>query len=411
MHPKDIRIAEFDYLLPDELISRYPLPERDASRILAYDHAHIETDVFRNLASPIPAASLMIFNDTRVFAARVKFQKPSGGIIEIFCLEPVGHSMSLSQSMHEGAPVEWKCLVGGASKWKHGMILSKSVIDNGKSYSLRASFVAKLEDCFVIRFDWTPGAIPFSEIIRYFGETPLPPYIRRNVEISDRERYQTIYASAEGSVAAPTAGLHFTKNVIQSLDEKKIIRDFVTLHVGAGTFKPVKSALLAGHEMHEEYMEVSIHCIRSVIDHCSREVVAVGTTSLRTLESVYWIGQKLVAGIPFDPEEIAVEQWYPYEPRSKEPTLWESLEALAGWMKSRNKERLITRTRLLIAPPYRFRIVNRLITNFHQPNSTLLILVAAFVGKDWKKIYEYAVREKFRFLSYGDACLLSSVNS
>jgi S-adenosylmethionine:tRNA ribosyltransferase-isomerase len=411
MNPKNISISGFDYHLPENKISKYPLLERDASKLLVYKKGKISSAVFKNIPDHLPGDSLIIFNNTKVIEARIKFLKETGGVIEIFCLEPDARYADITSAMDQTKSLYWKCLVGGASKWKHGQILQKEIIADNKSIILSASFAEKLSDCFIIQFSWSPDNLRFAEIIHQFGITPLPPYIKREAEKSDNERYQTIYAAQDGSVAAPTAGLHFTDYVFKKLSEKNIAKEFVTLHVGAGTFKPVKTETLSDHEMHAELIEVNHTTITAIINNSERNIIAVGTTSLRTVESLYWLGLKTILFPEIDLENLTVFQWDAYELPSENISAKESLQSLLKWMRENNLTKLVTKTQLLIAPSYQFKIVKTLVTNFHQPKSTLLLLIAAFVGDDWKKIYEYALKNDFRFLSYGDSCLLSGDNS
>jgi S-adenosylmethionine:tRNA ribosyltransferase-isomerase len=406
MHPKNIDIRDYDYLLPENRIAGFPVAERDSSKLLLYKNEKIGPDVFKNLAEHIACQSLMVFNNTKVIAARIKFQKDTGGVIEIFCLEPATLCTDTASALQQTKTAEWKCLVGGASKWKHGQALTKKIITRNTSIILSACFAEKLSDSFVIRFSWSPAEISFAEVIELFGSVPLPPYIKRPADATDRERYQTIYARQDGSVAAPTAGLHFTDHVFHELAEKNIHLEFITLHVGAGTFKPVKAGTLSAHQMHGEFMEASRSNIESVIRHLDNDIIAVGTTSLRTLESLYWMGVKVRAFPETGAQEPTVGQWEPYErPDEKIPSR-QALESLIGWMEKNRLDKLFIKTHLLIAPTYRFNIVNGLVTNFHQPRSTLLLLVSSFIGEDWKKVYGYALANDFRFLSYGDGCLL-----
>lgn len=411
MNPKNISISGFDYYLPENKIAKYPLSERDASKLSVYKKGKISSDIFKNIPDHLPNDSLIIFNNTKVIGARIKFLKETGGVIEIFCLEPDARYADITSAMHQTKSVCWKCLVGGASKWKHGQILKKEIIKDNQIIILSASFAEKLSDCFIIQFSWSPANLSFAEAIHHFGITPLPPYIKREAEKSDNERYQTIYAARDGSVAAPTAGLHFTDNVFKKLAEKNIVKEFVTLHVGAGTFKPVKTETLSDHEMHAEFIEVNQTTINAIINNLERNIIAVGTTSLRTVESLYWLGLKTILFPEIDLENLTVAQWDAYELSIENISAKESLQSLLKWMKEKNLTKIITKTQLLIAPSYQFKIVKMLITNFHQPRSTLLLLMAAFVGDDWKKIYDYALQNDFRFLSYGDSCLLSGDNS
>ncbi len=412
MHPKYLQISNFAYNLPDERIAKFPLPERDQSKLLVYKNGTIGNTIYKNIAEQLPAKSLLIFNDTRVVAARLLFQKTTGALIEVFCLEPGFEYPDITTAMLQKSKVRWKCLVGGANKWKHGMVLEKKLGFDANSIKLRASVTEQLSDSFIIELSWQPEHLTFSEVLQKAGQIPLPPYLHRDVIDSDKERYQTIYANQNCSVAAPTAGLHFTKHIFEELAKKNINRSFVTLHVGAGTFKPVKAAMIADHEMHAEFIDVSFEAIQQVAEHLQETIVAVGTTSTRTLESLYWMGVKIYNTSLREQdsirmEELAIEQWEPYElTAALSPK--QSLKVLMSWMEQKNFNRLITRTRIMIAPGYRFKIVNALVTNFHQPQSTLLLLIAAMVGDDWKRIYEFALQNDFRFLSYGDGCLLQA---
>lgn len=396
---KNISILDYTYDLPAERIALRPLPERDASRLLVYKTGEIKEDVYKNIEQYLPANSLLIFNNTRVINARILFQKESGGVIEIFLLEPYNadHTSALSAT----GKVSWKCMIGGASKWKERDL--KLNIKNGE---LTASLVEKLSDAYVVAFVWTPAELSFAEVLEQAGEIPLPPYIKRKAGTEDRERYQTIYAKDEGSVAAPTAGLHFTQQVFDRLAEKNIHSDFVTLHVGAGTFKPVKAATMEGHEMHAEWMEVTIKTIDTLLMNLDNGIIAVGTTSLRTLESLYWMGIKTM----LDPgiKQLQLSQWEVYESplAGNNTSAGDALLSLSAWLKRNSLEKLFTRSQILIAPGYSFKIAGAVVTNFHQPQSTLLLLVAAAVGDDWRKIYAHAMQNDFRFLSYGDGSLL-----
>ena len=399
MGPKDISIAEYTYHLPESSIAFYPLAERDASRLLVYRSGEISETIYRNIADELPEGALLVFNDTRVVEARLVFQKPSGGKIEIFCLEPPAEYGGMAAAMAQTGRVRWKCLIGGASKWKAGQVLVKTI---GETV-VEARYVEKLGDSFQIELSWHPAELSFAELLHQAGLIPLPPYIHRAPEGLDSERYQTIYAQFEGSVAAPTAGLHFTRAVLDSLKSRGIGQLFVTLHVGAGTFLPVKSATLGQHVMHSEYIAVT----REAIDElrlarvAGRPVIAVGTTSARTIESLYWLGVKALSGL----SELAVGQWDAYDqPGGVEAAA--ALAALVDWMERQGVSTLVTTTQLLITPGYQWKLAGGLITNFHQPESTLLLLVASLVGEDWRRIYQYALDNGFRFLSYGDGCLL-----
>ena len=414
---KHISIKDYTYALPDERIALHPAADRDASKLLLYKTGRISEDIYKNIADHLPENSLLIFNKTKVIKARIRFQKPTGGVIEIFCLEPYEAINEYSTIMSKKEMVRWKCMIGGAGKWKSGSL--ESVVRSRESgagatdsrlrttdLTLRARLVEKLSDAYVVEFSWEPANFSFAEVIGQAGDIPLPPYIRRNTDDADSERYQTIYARDEGSVAAPTAGLHFTREIFDGLSKKNIQTAFVTLHVGAGTFKPVKAATMQEHEMHAEWIEVTDELIKLLIKDIDKPVIAVGTTSLRTLESLYWMGVKAM----LDPtvKRLQLAQWDVYEEPMANTSISarESLLALSSWMKRNDINKLFTQTQLLIAPGYSFKIVNALVTNFHQPQSTLLLLVAAAIGEDWKKVYDYALEHEFRFLSYGDGSLL-----
>ena len=399
--PKKIAIQDFTYELPAEKIALYPLPERDSSKLLVYKNGVIQEDIYKNIDQYLPADSLLIFNNTKVIKARIRFKKSSGGIIEIFCLEPYEDINEYSSVMNKKGSVKWKCLIGGVSKWKEGQL----TISNGQ-WAMEAKLIEKLADAYIVEFAWTPDDLSFAEVLEQCGDIPLPPYIKRNTETEDSTRYQTIYARDEGSVAAPTAGLHFTEDIFKRFAEKNIQKDFVTLHVGAGTFKPVKAATMQQHEMHAEWIDVSVEMLENLVDQLNKMIVAVGTTSLRTLESLYWLGVK--ASLQPSAKQINITQWEVYEAPLASCTMpaAEALAALINWLKNNNKTQLFTQSQILIAPGYTFKIANAIVTNFHQPQSTLLLLVAAAVGDDWRNIYEYAMENDFRFLSYGDGSLL-----
>jgi S-adenosylmethionine:tRNA ribosyltransferase-isomerase len=404
MHPQDINILNYSYPLPPERIASFPLAERDASKLLLYQNGEISQDIYRNIASHIPSGTTLVFNDTKVVEARLLFKKPTGGAIEIFALEPSDEYADITTAMLQTGSVNWKCMIGGAAKWKHGMVLEKK-IDNKQPSILKAKITERLPDTFLITFSWEPPSLSFAEILHVAGLIPLPPYLHRESIESDKERYQTIYAREEGSVAAPTAGLHFTPAIFESLADKNISRQYVTLHVGAGTFKPVKSETLAQHQMHAEFIDVTTDTIESLLS--SENIYSVGTTSLRTLESLYWMGVKAFNTPGIELQDLEIQQWEVYDNliQHKLPAK-DALLHLLSWMYKRNMQRLICRTRILIAPGYTVRMVNGIITNFHQPQSTLLLLVAALIGDDWKRLYQYALDNDFRFLSYGDGMLI-----
>lgn len=404
MIPGNISISAYQYHLPEELIARYPLEERDASRLLICKEGALGEDSYSNLHQFLAPGSLLVVNDTKVVAARILFQKPTGGVIEIFCLEPAGESKNVQLALMEKGSVDWKCLVGGASKWKKGQVLQKEIVAVDNRILLEARYLQKEDDAFVIKLSWSPETCTFAEILQSAGAIPLPPYLKRNAEAADAERYQTIFAHHNGSVAAPTAGLHFTGKVVDALKMNGIEFESVTLHVGAGTFLPVKSNTIGEHTMHAEWLHLSRSSIEKLIEKTGH-IAAVGTTSLRTLESLYHIGYKIFRNPGLEFQELQLSQWEAYE-AANEISTTAALSAIINWLDKKKLSELIARTQLIIVPGYRFRLVDTLITNFHQPLSTLLLLVAAFIGEDWKKVYEYAVEKQFRFLSYGDGCLL-----
>ncbi len=402
MHPKDLRIEDYTYDLPDERIAQYPLTQRDASKLLIYNDAIISEDIYHNIANHIPEGSLMVMNQTRVVHARLPFAKPTGGAIEIFCLEPHSSHKDIQTAMLQKGQVWWNCLVGSAKKWKEGMVLELTCED--PKFTLSATMVTKSDAYYTIQLDWDVPEMTFAEVLHYAGKVPLPPYLNRTADVKDEERYQTIFAKDEGSVAAPTAGLHFTEHVMDSLAAKHIDKAFVTLHVGAGTFKPVKSDTMQEHDMHAEWIEVGKEAILR-LQAQQGKIVAVGTTSLRTLESLYWIGCKLHKGMNVDMEGIAISQWDAYD-ITDTCTRNEAFAALLQYLSENSTDKIVTRTRILIAPGYTFRVVDGLVTNFHQPQSTLLLLVSALIGQQWRDIYAYAMTHEYRFLSYGDGSLL-----
>lgn len=406
MHPKDIAVSEFTYHLPEERIAAFPLEERDASKLLVYRNGYITTDIYKNIAAYIPGNSTLVFNNTKVIQARILFQKSTGGVIEIFCLEPYTEAKEYNLVMQQKEKIRWKCMIGGASKWKEGA-LQKNVVAGGTTITMEARLIEKLPDAYVVELSWSPAAYSFAEVLECGGDMPLPPYIKRKAAVLDKERYQTIYAKHEGSVAAPTAGLHFTGDVFHTLAEKNIHPAYVTLHVGAGTFKPVKTATIGGHEMHSEWIDVDRQTITQLLNNAGA-IIAVGTTSLRTIESLYWMGVKTIQHPGITMEQLPIQQWEVYEQPLADTayTVTEGLQSLLQWMERNDLERVFTFTQILIAPGYRYRMAKAIVTNFHQPQSTLLLLIAAAVGNEWKKIYDYAMKNDFRFLSYGDGSLL-----
>jgi S-adenosylmethionine:tRNA ribosyltransferase-isomerase len=395
----ELFMSAFGYELPEEKIARFPLEQRDASKLLVWQSGKIREGQYSGIGNFLPSPCLLVFNDSRVVEARILFQKPTGGQIEIFCLEPQS-GLSVSDGMKEIKSVLWICLIGGASKWKRHQVLVKEF----GQIRLEARFVEKRRDDFVIEFSWTPQELSFASILHELGSIPLPPYLKRSADISDAERYQTVYAKESGSVAAPTAGLHFNKQLIQSLEEKGIEPLYLTLHVGAGTFMPVKTDKLSEHRMHEEFIEVHAADIEKLISKLHEPVIAVGTTSLRTLETLYWLGLKISKHKNISSGELFLDQEYPYQ-ETGEISKADALLFLLDWLKSEPGEKLLTKTQLFIVPGYTFKMVQGLITNFHQPHSTLLLLVAAFIGPSWKSAYTFALDHDYRFLSYGDGCL------
>lgn len=400
--PKHIRISDYNYPLPDERIAKFPLPVRDQSKLLLYNKGEVSESVFTSLPDYLPAGELMVFNNTKVIQARMHFRKETGALIEVFCLEPIApndYVLSFQQTKH----CAWLCMIGNLKKWKEGA-LSREMTVKGQQVTLTASRGECRGTSHWVDFRWDNPDITFADILEVFGELPIPPYLNRDTEESDKETYQTVYSKIKGSVAAPTAGLHFTERVLDALQKKGVELEELTLHVGAGTFKPVKSEEIEGHEMHTEYISVSRNTIEQLIAH-GGHCVAVGTTSVRTLESLYHIGVILHSHPDATEEELHVQQWQPYEsPSTLAPT--EALEAILAYLNRNGMETLHTTTQIIIAPGYEYRIVKAMVTNFHQPQSTLLLLVSAFVHGEWQKIYDYALSHDFRFLSYGDSSLL-----
>jgi len=426
-----LRIADFNYDLPDERIAKFPLAQRDSSKLLIYNKGVVSEDVFSSLPQYLPKGALMVFNNTKVIQARLHFQKETGATVEVFCMEPFAPA-EYQQNFAQTGSVEWLCMIGNLKRWKDGT-LTKQVEVKGKMLSL---CVERFESSGTqgtnhrVRFFWNDDNVAFSEILEAVGELPIPPYLNRETQESDKRTYQTVYSKIKGSVAAPTAGLHFTDNVLHALDESGIDREELTLHVGAGTFKPVKSEEIADHEMHSEYIVVRRRTIEKLIQH-GGEAIAVGTTSVRTLESLYYIGQKILRNPNITEEELHVNQWEPYEndsssefkaqssrfkvqdakfkiqgSRVQEKETLAALCAILDWMDRSGLQAFHTTTQIIIAPGYDYHIVHWMVTNFHQPQSTLLLLVSAFVKGDWRKIYDYALSHDFRFLSYGDSSLL-----
>ena len=397
---QEIAIAEYDYPLPDERIAKYPLAERDTSKLLLYKGGDIREEKFANLPSFIPQGALMVFNNTRVIQARLRFRKETGAQIEVFCLEPE-QPADYQLMFQETKECIWQCLVGNSSRWKSG-VLSQVIEIDGVQVTLSVERVSSAA-VNLVRFFWD-GGFTFAQLLEAAGELPIPPYLNRKTEENDKNTYQTVYSKVKGSVAAPTAGLHFTPAVLAALDAAGVQRGEVTLHVGAGTFKPVKSELIADHEMHEEYIEVQRSLLERIIA-AGGAAVAVGTTSVRTLESLYFLGEKVSENPTIEESELCVGQWEPYNREHSLSTV-EALTALLQWLDAKGLDRVHSHTRIMIAPGYKFRIVKAIVTNFHQPKSTLLLLVSAFIGGNWRRVYDYALENGFRFLSYGDSSLL-----
>lgn len=399
---KHIKISDYNYPLPDERIAKFPLPVRDQSKLLVYRHGEVSETRFTSLPDYLEAGELMIFNNTKVIQARLHFRKETGALIEIFCLEPIqpnDYVLNFQQTSHAA----WLCMIGNLKKWKEGS-LHKEMNVKGHTITLTATRGECCGTSHWVDFTWDNPEITFADILEVFGELPIPPYLNRETQESDKETYQTVYSKIKGSVAAPTAGLHFTERVLQALRDKGVDLEEVTLHVGAGTFKPVKSEEIEGHEMHTEYISVNRQTIEKLIAHGGK-AIAVGTTSVRTLESLYYIGVTIASHPDAGQEELHVRQWQPYETHPTMTTV-ESLQQILDYMKRHELEALHTSTQIIIAPGYTYHIVQKMVTNFHQPQSTLLLLVSAFVKGDWRTIYDYALAHDFRFLSYGDSSLL-----
>ena len=398
---RGIAIAEYDYPLPDERIAKYPLEKRDTSKLLVYKGGDIAQECFCNLPSHIPAGSIMVFNNTRVIQARLRFRKETGAQIEVFCLEPDAPA-DYQLIFQETQECVWQCLVGNSNRWKSG-ILSQVINVAGKDIVLSVERISSAAAVNKVRFTWD-GGVTFAELLEAAGELPIPPYLNRSTEESDKSTYQTVYSKVKGSVAAPTAGLHFTPEVLTVLADNGVRCREVTLHVGAGTFKPVKSELIADHEMHEEYIEVNRNLLVELLN-AGGNAVAVGTTSVRTLESLYFLGEMVAENPAVLPDELHVDQWTPYK-RKHTLGVVEALQALVEWLDRMEADKVHAHTQIMIAPGYEFRIVKAIVTNFHQPKSTLLLLVSAFLKGDWRRVYDYALENGFRFLSYGDSSLL-----
>lgn len=400
---QDIRIEEFDYPLPDERIAKFPLAKRDESKLLLYKDGVIGETQFKHITDHLPTGSLMVFNNTRVIQARLLFQKQTGARIEVFCLEPVApHDYALIFQQTERC--SWNCLVGNLKKWKEGPLM-RTVVMGEDEVTLQAVKKESHGDSHIIEFSWNNPRYSFADLLEAAGILPIPPYLHRETEKSDLQTYQTVYSKIKGSVAAPTAGLHFTPEVLADIDANGIGREEVTLHVGAGTFKPVKSDTLQGHEMHTEFISVRRSSIERIQQNLGK-IIAVGTTSVRTLESLYYIGVTLSKMPNATSEELVVKQWMPYDEANNTLSTYDALQQILDYLDRQQADRLVTATQIIIVPGYTFKVVYGVVTNFHQPKSTLILLISAFVKGNWKPIYRYALEHDFRFLSYGDSSLL-----
>lgn len=415
MHsPRNIHISDYDYDLPDERIAKYPLADRDGSKLLVYNHGKVSEDHFTSLPSYLPQGALMVFNNTKVIQARLHFQKDTGATIEVFCMEPY-YPIEYQQNFASKGECQWLCMIGNLKRWKSGR-LERTLTVSGKELTFCAERLESPSTSHpndggtkhLVRFYWSDSGVSFSELLEACGEMPIPPYLNRKTEESDLRTYQTVYSKVKGSVAAPTAGLHFTQRVLSAIDAKGIDREEVTLHVGAGTFKPVKSEEIGGHDMHSEYIVVKRQTLEKLVMHGGK-AIAVGTTSVRTLESLYYIGRKLETNKELNEQDLHVEQWEPYENAVSEEDdalTIHYIQNIIDYLDANGLDSLHTSTQIIIAPGYHYHIVRMMVTNFHQPHSTLLLLVSAFVNGDWRPIYDYALSHDFRFLSYGDSSLL-----
>lgn len=419
MDTKHIRIDDYNYSLPDERIAKFPLKERDHSKLLVYNKGKLSDDVFYNLPQYLPQGALMVFNNTRVIQARMHFRKETGALIEVFLMEPALPA-DYEQMFQSTSHCSWLCMIGNLKKWKDGS-LKRDFEIKGHKLTLSATMDRSKAiekgggTNYWVDFEWDAAEVNFAEILDAVGELPIPPYLNRKTEESDKTTYQTVYSKIKGSVAAPTAGLHFTDKVLKDIDAHGITRDEVTLHVGAGTFKPVKTEKIEGHKMHSEYIVVHRHTFERLLQHDSK-AIAVGTTSVRTLESLYYVGVKILRNPNATEEDLSVEQWEPYDlphddaglviVEGKPVQVCDSIKAILDYLERDGLEALHTSTRIIIAPGYVYKIVKMLVTNFHQPKSTLLLLVSAFLKGSWREVYDYALGHDFRFLSYGDSNLL-----
>jgi S-adenosylmethionine:tRNA ribosyltransferase-isomerase len=402
MHPSQLSIEAYNYDLPDERIAKFPLPVRDQSNLLVYENGHIRDARFHELPTMLQPGDLLILNNTRVIPARLILFKPTGGAIEVFCLDPV--NMAHQDAMTAKSGVRWKCLVGGAKKWNDGLLIGIEIEHNQRAVKCSAACIERQNDAFVVEFTWDDSTLVFSQFLDAAGKIPLPPYFHREAQLSDLERYQTVFSKYKGSVAAPTASLHFTQLVFDDLNSRGVQLEEITLHVGAGTFKPVTAETLNGHEMHSEWFSVSKNTLLKLRNHDYNRLIVSGTTSLRTMESLYGLGVQLIRGNVSN-EMLSLTQWEMYDFKEA-PDLTEALDALINYLDSRNLEFLHASSALMIAPTFKIQVADALITNFHQPKSTLLVLVSAFIGSDWSMVYDHAMKNDYRFLSYGDSSIL-----
>lgn len=406
MNPRHIHISDYNYPLPPERIARYPEQVRDHSKLLVYRKGQISQHTFTDIADFLPHNSLLVYNNTKVIQARLHFRKETGALIEIFCLEP-HRPADYQLNFDQRQSCEWLCLIGNKKKWKEGALCLPIASCSNPQLVLRAEMLETVGNSTIVRFSWNDTSLSFAEILQAVGELPIPPYLNRDTEESDKQTYQTVYSRIDGSVAAPTAGLHFTDRVFTKIDAKGIERQEVTLHVGAGTFKPVKSEEIEGHEMHSEFIFITRHIIERLLAH-DGHCTAVGTTSVRTLESLYYIGVRILLNPDITERELHITQWMPYDMADECASIsaTDALSATLDWMNRNELDTIHTSTQIIIAPGYTYHIVERIITNFHMPQSTLLLLVSALIGDDWKRVYDYALKNEFRFLSYGDSSLL-----
>ena len=412
MNPRHIHISDYNYPLPDERIAKFPLAQRDHSKLLVFENGDISEDIFYNITGHLPKGALMVFNNTKVIQARMHFRKETGALIEVFLLEPA-EPADYELMFQTNDKCAWHCLVGNLKKWKEGQ-LSRSFDVNGKTVTLSVERLHEERTSHWVEFRWDNPDVSFAEILDAAGELPIPPYLNRDTQESDKTTYQTVYSKIKGSVAAPTAGLHFTDKVLADIDAHGIDREELTLHVGAGTFKPVKSEEIEGHEMHTEYICVNKKTIDKLIAHGGK-AIAVGTTSVRTLESLYYMGVKLHDNPNLTEEQLHVGQWEPYDYAKRLATegtapldTIDALREISDYLDRNSRKALHSSTQIIIAPGFEYHIVDILVTNFHQPQSTLLLLVSAFVKGEWRRIYDYALAHDFRFLSYGDSCLIKN---